>query len=374
MQFKIAVASLTLAVSCAAVAQTPAKDFTKGFVGSWAGQLETQDSGSKRQVIDPMWLTITEGPDHKSLELDAIPYKSTGAAVHRSILITFDRDTAKAAFSTNGVRPLYTPGTYDLQGLKEFEKEGRGTLILTGTETEYGKPVDVRITLTLERNLYTYNKKSRKSSSDGHDDITYEAYTFTRRSPVSPKGKPLLPASSVQNPVQASRPTQPIDINANFVGEWVGQVTYADTEHTLKRNPTYLKIGEVRNGETLRMDFAFNDDGWQLNHELRFITIMPKESAVKLEWNSAPFFDEEVLNLDGLQEFSKTGYGTLIFTRADGTTEVRYTLILAESLLIYQREVRPDGNHQFETRNRYVFTRDSPRNLASSTQPQVLAN
>jgi hypothetical protein len=357
------------------VAQTPGVDFTRGFVGSWAGQLETQGSSSKRQVIDPMWLTITGTLDHKSLEFDAVPYSSNGAALtHRSAVITFDRDTAKAVFTANGATPLYTAGTYDVQGLKEFEKDGRGTLILTGTETENGEPTDVRIVINLQRNLYTYNKKSHKHSSNGHEDITsYETYTFTRRDPVSPKGVPLLPTSAVQNPVQTPGPTQFTDINANFVGDWIGQVTYTDTEHGLKRSPTYLKADEVKNGKTLRMDFAFNDDGWQLNHVLRFITILPQRSAVRLGWNNPPLWDEQLFHLDGLQEFSKTGYGTLIFNGTGINSDVRYMLILAEGLLIYQREVRQDDKHPFETRNRYVFTRDSPRNSASSTQSQDLA-
>jgi hypothetical protein len=79
-----------------------------------------------------------------------------------------------------------------------------------------------------------------------------------------------------------------------------------------------------------------------------------------------------------LKNFTTTGYGTLVFTgtmkEAGVMTDVRYTLILKEALLVYQTETRPEGNQQFETRKRYLFTRaDSPRNIAGSAQTQELA-
>jgi hypothetical protein len=377
LQFKIGLASLTLAVSCATVAQTPAGNLTKGFVGRWAGQVQIQDS-SNLKAIDPMWLTITETPDHKSLELDAIPYDSSGPASHRSTLITFDRDTAKATFGTSG-KPLYTPGTYNLQGLEDFEKNGRGTLILTGTDTEKGEPIDVRIVLTLQRNLYTFTKKFDRHGSEGHKDSTsYEIYSFTRDSPISPKGKPFAAKSEAQKPVQTPGPSQPQDLNANFVGNWVGHVAYQDADGKLKKHPTYLKMEEVRRGKTLRMDFTFDDGKSELDRDRRFITIMPQSSELKLEWDHQPLLDH-TYSLNGLQDFSKTGYGILIFTgtmKESGVmTDLRYTLILEkEGLLVYQRETRPEGKQQFEIRNRYLFTRDDPpRNIASSAQTQELA-
>jgi hypothetical protein len=184
-------------------------------------------------------------------------------------------------------------------------------------------------------------------------------YTFTRNSPLSPKGKPFTATSAAQSPH---------DINANFIGNWVGHVAYPDTNSTLKRDPAYLKVEEVRHGKTLRMDFTFEDNGDpELDHSRRFITIMPESSELKLEWDNPPLFPSHTFHLDGLQDFTKTGYGTLIFTgtmkEAGVMTDLRYTLILKEGLLVYQRETRPEGKQQFEIRNRYLFTRaDSPRN------------
>jgi hypothetical protein len=365
LRFKTVLASLTLAISCVAVAQTPAGNLTKAFVGRWAGQVQTQYP-SNRQVIDPIWLTISQSPDQKSLELDAIPYNSSGLAAHWSNLITFNRDTAKVTFSTNG-KPLYRPGTYDVQGLKEFEKEGRGTLVLTGVDTENGELVDVRIVLAVHRNLYTYSKKSQKHNSDGHVSTFYETYTFTRNSPIPKKGKPLT--SAAQSPVQTSESSQIHDINAKFIGDWVGHVTYPDANGALKMDPAYLKVEEVRHGKTLRMDFTFEDSGDPEldDHSRRFITIMPDSSELKLEWDNPHLSVDHTFHLDGLNNFTTTGYGTLIFTgtmkEAGVMTDLRYTLILKEGLLVYQRETKPEGKQQFETRNRYLFTRaDSPRN------------
>ena len=372
LRFKTVLASLILAISCVAVGQTPAGNLTKAFVGRWAGQVQTQYP-SNRQVIDPIWLTISQSPDQKSLELDAIPYNSSGLAPHWSNLITFNRDTAKVTFSTNG-KPLYRPGTYDVQGLKEFEKEGRGTLILTGVDTENGELVDVRIVLAVHRNLYTYSKKSQKHSSDGQVTTFYETYTFTRNSLIPKKGKPLT--SAAQSPVQTPGSSQIHDINARFIGSWVGHITRADAK---KIDPAYLKVEEVWHGKTLRMDFTFEDTGNpELDHSRRFITIMPDSSELKVEWDNPHLSVDHTFHLDGLKNFTTTGYGTLVFTgterEAGVMTDLRYTLILKEALLVYQTETRPEGKQQFEIRNRYIFTRaDPPRNIAGSAQTQELA-
>jgi hypothetical protein len=89
-----------------------------------------------------------------------------------------DPVAAKITFTSDRDKPT---DIYALQGLDEFSKLCRGTLILTGPGKENDKPVDVRITLTLGRNLYTYRKETRP----GEDFKFRDAYTFTRAEPPS---------------------------------------------------------------------------------------------------------------------------------------------------------------------------------------------
>jgi hypothetical protein len=52
--------------------------------------------------------------------------------------------------------------------------------VLTGTGKENDKPVDVRIVLSIDRNLYRFTKETRQS---GQDFLFRDEYTFTRRRP-----------------------------------------------------------------------------------------------------------------------------------------------------------------------------------------------
>jgi hypothetical protein len=66
---------------------------------------------------------------------------------------------------------------YTAEGFAEFAKLGRGVLKLTGVGTENGKKVDVRITLTLRRNLYVFLKETRLP---GEGFKFRDQYTMTR--------------------------------------------------------------------------------------------------------------------------------------------------------------------------------------------------
>ncbi|MGB8325581.1 MAG: hypothetical protein WCE52_21660 [Candidatus Acidiferrum sp.] len=72
-------------------------------------------------------------------------------------------------------------------GLDEFKKAGRGTLMLSGAGMENEKKVDVRITIRVARNMYTYQKETR---APGGEFLFRDGYTFTRREvPVMPVAK-----------------------------------------------------------------------------------------------------------------------------------------------------------------------------------------
>ncbi len=75
---------------------------------------------------------------------------------------------------------------YGTTGFEDFAKTGRGVLNLTGAATGNGKPVDVRITLTLRRNLYTYRKETRPSGPSPQTDFQFrDGYVFIRAEPSS---------------------------------------------------------------------------------------------------------------------------------------------------------------------------------------------
>ena len=52
---------------------------------------------------------------------------------------------------------------------------------LAGSGKENDKPVEVRITITVERNLYQFKKETRQP---GQEFAFRDGYTFTRRNPV----------------------------------------------------------------------------------------------------------------------------------------------------------------------------------------------
>jgi hypothetical protein len=176
--------ALLISVSPVTSAQTlatpPAKDLNTNFLGKWTGQLEYRDFQTDAQTFLPTWLTITETPDRRSLQFQYVYDDGPGKTVRELMTVTLDPATAKITFSSDRD---YTSETYAVEGLDEFAKLGRGTLTFTGPGKESDKPIDVRITLTLRRNLYTYRKETRRQGVQGQDFKFRDAYTFTRAEP-----------------------------------------------------------------------------------------------------------------------------------------------------------------------------------------------
>ncbi|WP_353070067.1 hypothetical protein RBB75_07600 [Tunturibacter empetritectus] len=175
IQTLILVASLVPSIY--ANAQAPQKDLNANFVGKWVGQLEYRDFQSNAQVFLPTWLIITETTDQKALQFNYVYDDGPSKTVRELMIVTLDPVVSKITFTSDRDK---SSDTYTLQGLDDFSKTGRGTLILSGPGKENDKPVDVRITLTLRRNLYTYRKETRRQ---GEDFKFRDAYTFTRAEP-----------------------------------------------------------------------------------------------------------------------------------------------------------------------------------------------
>jgi hypothetical protein len=145
------------------------------FKGHWVGVLEYRDYQTNQRVFLPTWLTLTPSPDGTSITLSYIYDDGPTKTVRDTSTLTLAPATNKATLADDK-----TSETYDVAGYPEFTKLGRGVLILTGKGTENNKPVDVRITLTLRRNLYTYQKETRLA---GEEFKFRDAYTFTRAEP-----------------------------------------------------------------------------------------------------------------------------------------------------------------------------------------------
>lgn len=144
------------------------------FLGPWTGQLEYRDFQSDEQVFLPTWLTITEGGD--GLQLDFIYDDGPTKVIRERMRLKLDA-AAEIASDRDQTRERY-----QVSGLDEFAKLGRGVLTLTGTGQENDHPVDVQIKLTLRRNLFTLRKETRAA---GEPFRFRHAYTFTRAAPPS---------------------------------------------------------------------------------------------------------------------------------------------------------------------------------------------
>ncbi len=71
----------------------------------------------------------------------------------------------------------------DTYKVEDFQAKGeRRRLTLTGTGYENDAPVEVRITLTIDRNFYQFEKETRPA---GKEFKFRDGYTFTRRLPPS---------------------------------------------------------------------------------------------------------------------------------------------------------------------------------------------
>jgi hypothetical protein len=163
------------------LAATPSQPATSldqvygGFVGDWVGQLEYRDFSDNSRVFLPTWLRVTRSTDGRSLEFAYVYDDGPNKTVKE--LSAFSIDTAATTVTFTSDRD-HSTNTYKVAGLDNFASQGRGTLTLTGVGTENDKRVDVRITITLRRNLYSYQKETRLP---GQKFLFRDGYNFTRK-------------------------------------------------------------------------------------------------------------------------------------------------------------------------------------------------
>ncbi len=149
----------------------------QNLTGDWVGQLEYRDFQTNERVFLPTWLTMTPSADGHSVTLAYTYDDGPGKVVREESTLMILADAASATLTSSGD---HTSETYAVAGLEEFVKSNRGTLTLTGPGRENNKPVDVKMTVTLKRNLFTLVKETRPTGAGEYK--FQDGYTFTRAS------------------------------------------------------------------------------------------------------------------------------------------------------------------------------------------------
>ncbi len=163
----------------AAPVQLPASvdKFYTSMTGDWVGQLEYRDFSSNERVFLPTWLSVSRSPDVHSLQFVYTYDDGPTKTVKEVSRVTFDAKAQTATFTSDRD---HSSDTYKVAGLEDFAAAGKGKLVLTGGGVENDKKVDVRITIVVRRNLYTYQKETKLP---GQEFLFRDGYTFTRKEP-----------------------------------------------------------------------------------------------------------------------------------------------------------------------------------------------
>ncbi len=165
---------LLVAQAGVAAAAWPAERLNQNFAGSWAGQLEYRDYSTGERTFLPTWVEISADAGGNSVTFAYTFDDGPAKVVHDSATLTF----AGAVATISGDKD-HPAERYAVSGLESFRKLNRGTLVLTGMGTDNGKAADVRLTITLRRNLYTWVKEVRAAGTQ--EPFAFrDGYTFTR--------------------------------------------------------------------------------------------------------------------------------------------------------------------------------------------------
>ena len=160
---------------------TPAQashDLNAALQGDWVGVLEYRDysqpATSTKRVELPTWLHVAvtgEGTETWHYVYDDGPNKT----VDETATIAFDATRGTYSAAENG-KPaqVYQAAGYGLL------KSGRGTLVLSGGGTDAGKAAEMRVTMTVGRNLMEVLQETRPAGSQEAFAFRH-LYRFVRR-------------------------------------------------------------------------------------------------------------------------------------------------------------------------------------------------
>ena len=156
---------------------TALADLQHALQGRWVGVLEYRDysepASSSKRVKLPTWLEVSQsGVD---LQWHFVYDDGPAKTVTDDETVSIDIPDARYKVRQHdGKEELYI-----VSGLQEL-KMGRGTLTLTGPGTESGRPVSIRITLRVGRNLL---EMTRESAPGDQPFAFRDAYTLVRATP-----------------------------------------------------------------------------------------------------------------------------------------------------------------------------------------------
>ncbi len=129
--------------------------------GTWTGTLEYRDYRSDRRVTLPTTLIVTAGGE-RVMRLVYTYDDGPGKTVVSEETVTID-PAASSYRIQNG------DGTYDATflapGLAAFGAAS-GTVVLMGQGTENDAPVELRITLQIDRDSFTMLRESRRAGAE----------------------------------------------------------------------------------------------------------------------------------------------------------------------------------------------------------------
>lgn len=161
----------------AAAKPSPAvQDLYTALIGEWTGVLEYRDYKSDKRVKLPTWCSISANKDD-SLRFRYIYDDGPNKTVTEAILVTID--PVKQTYTIVDPAGKDAPSVSTIAGMENL-RQGRGTLVLSGTGTDNGKPAEVRTTVSIGRNLLEILRETKVA---GEDFKFRHAYTFTRSIP-----------------------------------------------------------------------------------------------------------------------------------------------------------------------------------------------
>jgi hypothetical protein len=173
---------LCFGISLSAQSSFPSREqIYDGLSGEWTGQLEYRDFSTEEHVVLPAWLEVKPAADGKSLQFTYIYDDGPTKIVTSSSTVAIDPASHRYTVTSDHDHSsdMYQIADHDVKnGMRQME------FVLTGTGKENDKPVEVRITITIERNLYRFRKETRLA---GQEFLFRDAYTFTRRNPIQSK-------------------------------------------------------------------------------------------------------------------------------------------------------------------------------------------
>ncbi len=136
------------------VAQAAAPQTFGAFAGKWAGYLEYKDYQGNGRVKIPVKLEVK--PSNASAAIWDFVYDDFGKPVSSFETHTWNGTTYRV--QTKGQTAIQE---YTSRDFAVLLKTGIGKAILLGTEIEIGAKVEVRRTITLEKNKLTTLKETR---------------------------------------------------------------------------------------------------------------------------------------------------------------------------------------------------------------------